>query len=71
MSEDGTSTVCPYCDQPVEPDAPGVTYAVEIQKLPTMGGSMTYIDGMGAFFHPECSPDAAGYAQHPHPNTTD
>ena len=40
---------CPYCGEPIDPKAPGVTYAVGIRN------------GVGAFFHPGCPPGAMGY----------
>lgn len=43
--------VCPYCSKRVDPNASGVTYAVEIRSL----------DGTGAFFHPGCPPSVVGY----------
>ena len=40
---------CPYCGEQVDPNAPGVTYAVGIRN------------GVGAFFHAGCPPGVMGY----------
>ena len=57
---DETFTLCPYCREVVEPDGPGVTYAVELKQLDTFGGS-EWVEGMGGYFHPGCSSDALGW----------
>ena len=67
MTEDQTYTVCPYCDRRVDPDAEGVVYAVEQREVTTMGPTRTIIDGMGGWFHPECSPEAVAYARRQRP----
>jgi hypothetical protein len=62
MTDDSnTFKVCPYCDERVEPDEPGVTYAVKPLRMDTLGGS-SYVDGLGGYFHPGCSPGAIGWA---------
>lgn len=66
MTEPEIYTLCPYCGERVEPDEPGVVYAVEIREVRTFGGR-DFIDGMGGFFHPGCSPEAVGYARRERP----
>jgi hypothetical protein len=61
MTDNESFTVCPYCDERVDPNESGVTYAVEVRRIDTMG-STQYVDGMGAFFHPGCPPSAVGYS---------
>ena len=53
MSEDKPHTLCPTCRERIDPDDPGVIYAVEDQRLDTMGGR-DYVEGLGGFFHPDC-----------------
>ena len=65
--EEQPYTLCPYCDERVEPDAPGVVYAVEQVETLAMGPTRTIVDGMGGFFHPGCSPEAVGYVRRPRP----
>lgn len=79
MAEDGTFTVCPYCNQRVEPGDPGVTYGREQVKIASMTGSEyidgmggflhpgEYFDGMGGFFHPSCPMGPVGYEPRPLP----
>ena len=48
-------TLCPWCEQKVDPDASGVHYAVQLIDAPAMGGQMhDFIEGLGGFFHPAC-----------------
>jgi hypothetical protein len=47
-----TFTLCPGCNQRVEPAAPGVIYAVPIQRADTMRGPQ-YYEGVGGYFHNE------------------
>jgi hypothetical protein len=49
---DESFTVCPYCDERVEPDDPNSVYAVEQVEVLTMGPTREIIDGMGGYFHP-------------------
>ncbi len=46
-------TICPTCRERVEREQPGVVYAVEVVRVDTFGGT-DWIDGIGAFFHPNC-----------------
>jgi hypothetical protein len=71
MSEE-PYTVCRCCDERVEPDAPGVVYAVErheVLSFWTMGPTRTIVDGMGGFFHPGCSPEAVGCERRQRPTS--
>jgi hypothetical protein len=54
-------TPCPYCRKPVDPDAPGVVYAVSSADVPGFGQEHDIIDGRAGFFHPGCRPGAIGY----------
>jgi hypothetical protein len=63
-----TFTKCPYCDEPVDPDAPEAVYAVEQVDLPGMGQVHDFVDGRASFFHAECPPEPIGYARRPRPN---
>jgi hypothetical protein len=47
-------TLCPQCNQKVDPGGVGVHYAVELQRVDTFGAT-DYIEGMGGFFHQHCS----------------
>jgi hypothetical protein len=60
-------TVCAYCGRRVDPNQPGVTYAVEQLGAPTMGDPDGVADGLGSYFHPGCSMAAAGYEERPRP----
>jgi hypothetical protein len=60
-------TLCPYCNRRVDPDEPGVIYAVEQVEVVTMGPNRTNVDGIGGFFHPECSPEAIGWVRRERP----
>ena len=53
MPDDEPYTLCPRCQQKVDPGGEGVTYAVEPKRIEAMGGSQ-WIDGEVGFFHPEC-----------------
>ena len=50
---DTPAGACPYCGELVDPDVPGVTYAVGIRS------------GVGAFFHPGCPAGVMGYTPGP------
>jgi hypothetical protein len=63
VSNDKTHTLCPYCNRRVDPNEPGVIYAVEQVEMLTMGPTRTNVDGMGGFFHPECPPEAIGWVR--------
>ena len=54
-------TVCPYCERPVDPEAEGVVYAVEQPDMPGFAREHDFVDGIGAFFHPDCPPEAVNY----------
>jgi hypothetical protein len=43
--------ICPNCGEPVDPNAPGVVYAVPASEDAEVGG----------FFHPGCPPSAVAY----------
>jgi hypothetical protein len=58
--------VCAYCGRRVDPNQPGVTYAVERVATPSMGDD-GLVDGLGSYFHPGCSMAAAGYEERPRP----
>ena len=60
MSE--TYTLCPYCQEKVDPQDSGVRYGVEQVRIDRMGG-FDLIDGMGGFFHPGCPMGAVGYVE--------
>jgi hypothetical protein len=62
-------TLCPYCGEKVDPNAPGVSYAVAIDEVITMGSIRTLVDGMVGFFHPGCPPGAVGYSIRPPPGS--
>jgi hypothetical protein len=50
--------ICPDCGEPVDPNDPGVVYAVPANVD----------DGeVGAFFHPGCPPSALDYVPQPLP----
>jgi hypothetical protein len=62
-----TFTRCPYCHEIVEPTDPDSTYAVKQHDLPGMGQAHDFVDGMGAYFHAECPPEAVSYAPRQRP----
>ena len=49
---DEAHPICPNCGEPVEPNDPGVVYAVPASEGVEVGG----------FFHPGCPPSAVDYA---------
>jgi hypothetical protein len=54
-TEEGEFTNCPGCGQRVSPDDATAVYAVELREIgPTFGGPAEPVEGMGAFFHPDC-----------------
>jgi hypothetical protein len=61
-----THAVCAYCGRRVDPNQPGVTYAVE-QVATSTAGDHGVADGLGSYFHPGCSMAAAGYQERPRP----
>ena len=65
---DYTYMVCPYCGRRVEPDAREVIFARKQVNLPGFGEHHDVVDGEGGYFHPECSPEDAGYARRPRPD---
>jgi hypothetical protein len=67
MSSQETYTLCPYCRERVDPDESGVVYACEIRDVPGFGEGHHYVDGLGGFFHPGCSPERVGYVRRPDP----
>lgn len=55
MSDGGTFTNCPMCGQRIDPQDPTAIYAVELREPgPTFGGPSEVVEGLGAFFHPNC-----------------
>lgn len=70
MGGDEPYTLCPYCRERVEPDDPGVVYAVEQREILTMGPTREIIDGIGGFFHPGCPPEAIGWVRRELPTGT-
>jgi hypothetical protein len=58
--DDGTFYVCETCRERIDPDAPDTVRAVEMKKIETMGPTVEWVEGLGAFFHehhfPEGSP---------------
>ena len=65
---DYTYMVCPYCGRRVEPDAREVIFARKQVNLPGFGEHHDVVDGEGGYFHPECSPEDAGYVPRPRPD---
>ena len=62
MGGDETHTLCPYCYRRVDPEEPGVIYAVEQVEMLTMGPTRTNLTAWRVF-GPECSPRrSAGFA---------
>jgi hypothetical protein len=49
---DDEHPICPNCGEAVDPNDPGVVYAVPATSDHEVGG----------FFHPGCPPSAVGYA---------
>ena len=66
MTEDKPYTRCPYCQMIVEPNDLDSVYAEKREQLDTFG-RRAIVDGMGAFFHAQCPPEAVGYARRPRP----
>jgi hypothetical protein len=64
---EGTFTLCPYCQQRVEPGADGVVYARKQVDAPGFGQGHNFIDGVGGFFHPGCPPERIGWVRRPVP----
>jgi hypothetical protein len=63
---EGTFTLCPYCQQRVEPEADGVVYARE--RVDIGGGfgqtpTHEIVEGKGGFFHPDCPPELIGWVR--------
>jgi hypothetical protein len=60
-------TLCPGCNQRVDPDEPRVIYAVELKRIDTLRG-FDYVEGMGAVFHEGHFPHSSGrWRQKPPP----
>ena len=57
-------TTCPYCGRRVDPNVSGVTYGVAHANARGFGELEDIAVGRGAFFHPGCPMDAAGYVPH-------
>jgi hypothetical protein len=64
--ENETFTLCPYCREVVDPTDPNATYAVELRRADSFGGT-DWLEGLGGYFHPGCSPDALGWHTKPRP----
>jgi hypothetical protein len=62
-------TLCPYCNERIDPGDPTAVYAVERREVVTMGPTRTMVDGIGGFFHPYCPPDAVGYVPRERPGS--
>ena len=56
------TAVCPCCSEPVEPTAPDVVYAVHM-----VDSAGDWIEGLPAYFHPDCPPELVGYARRHRP----
>lgn len=67
MSDQDAFSVCPYCRKPVDPDAPGVIYAVPIGIATAMGPTSHRVEGVPDFFRLGCPPEHLGYERRPHP----
>ena len=65
--DDETFTICPYCEQRVEPDDPGVVYAREQRVIETFGPTREVVDATGGFFHAGCPPEAIGWVRRERP----
>ena len=59
--------VCPNCHKHVDPHAEGVVYAVEQPDMPGFAREHDFVDGLGAFFHADCPPEAVNYVPQPLP----
>jgi hypothetical protein len=64
---DEATAVCPCCREPVEPTAPSVIYAVHMVETPGFGQTHEWIEGLPAYFHPDCPPELVGYARRRRP----
>ena len=62
---DESTAVCPCCREPVEPTAADVVYAVHMVDAP--GQTRGWIEGLPAYFHPDCPPELVGYARRQRP----
>ena len=60
---DESTAVCPCCSEPVDPDAVDVVYAVHMVDAAGHGHSSDWIEGLPAYFHPDCPPELVGYAR--------
>ena len=57
-------TKCPTCGELVETDTPGTRFGTKPGhvNIPGSGTDIDLVEGpTNAYFHPECSPAAAGY----------
>jgi hypothetical protein len=50
VTDDEPNTICPGCNVHVEPNDPGVLYAVKLERIDALGNSED-VDGIGAYFH--------------------
>jgi hypothetical protein len=68
MASSGTYTVCPNCDRPIDPNAPGVRFGREwVEIAGGFGGpARELVPGRGGYFHERC-PYGRGWRPEPMP----
>ena len=53
--------VCRTCGRRIDPADTSLVYGFEQVDVPGMGQSHDFIDGIPAYFHPECFPGSPRY----------
>ena len=69
MDNEQTYDTCPYCGQWVKLDESGIVYGRAQVDVTGDGQTREWADGLGAYFHAACPPEAVGYARRPPPGS--
>ncbi len=62
MSDDGTVSICEYCQTEIDPNAPDVVLLARMIRVDAQGDAgAEYVEGMPAYFHKRHAPSGPGW----------